>query len=266
MPGAGVRRATAVYLETLKYSQFTGQGVQYEALQTPTYYAATVPLRWVTENVLGIDDKLDATRATNVIWLITGLLLTWAAGRVMDVEVFALGAALLLLASAPAVVYGTSVVSNDATALPAGASVALAGALSRRWRRSRGWIPLFAVGFAAAALKSTNVLAVVAMSVALAVCTIRQRSGERWSVTIRRWLPRGGSLLCGGAVATAMWVITYRSRAISDLHAGPAFDALRATRHNLPVILREATKLLDPLTGTYFSPRTLDRDVLQPLY
>ena len=65
----------------LPYDRFPGGAHQYEAQQPPTYYAITVPLRWVTENVLQVDNKLDATRATGIFWLVAGLLLLWAAGR-----------------------------------------------------------------------------------------------------------------------------------------------------------------------------------------
>jgi hypothetical protein len=54
-------------------------------LQPLTYYLLTVPLRWITQHILRVN-QLDATRATGIIWLILGLVLCWAAGRVMEVE------------------------------------------------------------------------------------------------------------------------------------------------------------------------------------
>ena len=117
---------------TLRPEQFPGEGSQYEAHHPPGYYVATVPLRWLTRDLLGIDDKVDATRATGALWLIAGLLLAWAAGRVMGIDPLPLGAALLLLASAPTVIYQSSIVTNDATAVFAGGSVGLAGALAFR--------------------------------------------------------------------------------------------------------------------------------------
>jgi hypothetical protein len=251
---------------TLPYERFPGEGSQYEAHQTPTYYVATVPLRWVAVHLLGVGSRLDATRMTNVVWLVAGLLLAWAAGRVLGVDPLALAAALLLLGSAPTVVYENGIVSNDATAVPAGAAVALVAALAYRRGGRHVWLALFGVGFAAAALKASNVLVVVALSAAFAVAAIADRVGaERWTVTARRWLSRGGALVLGGAAATLVWSVAHRLVALIDLHDEPAFAALRASPHTLGVILREATPLMDPLTASYVSPETLGRDTLDPL-
>ena len=249
---------------TLRPEDVPGRGSQYEAQQAPAYYVLTVPLRWLTRHVVGIDDRLAATRAANVFWLVAGLLLAWAAGRVMGIEPAPLTAALLLLACAPTVVYESAIVSNDAAALAAGASVGLVAALAYRSGRTSWWAALFATGFAAAALKQSNDLVVVAIAAAFAVAAVRERAdAERWTTTLRRWLPRGGALLLGAAVATVAWNVVHRSRALIDLHDEPAYAMLRASPHGFGVILRQATPLLDPLTAGYVSPETLGRDVEQ---
>jgi hypothetical protein len=255
----------------LRYQQFPAGAYQYEAQQPPTYYALAVPMRWVAQNVFRIRERVDATRATNIVWLVAGLLLAWAAGRVMGIDPVPLGAALLLLAAAPTVVFFSGTVSNDATAIPAAGLVALVAALAYRRKGRRLPTALFSAGFFAAALKTTNLLPVLAVSTLFAVAAIERRaSAERWETTLRRWLPRGGALLLGGAIAAGIWVIVHRSRSLIDLKDEPTFGFLRDAPHNLGVVLREATTLFQPLTGdlavTLTSSGTLGHDVQQAIY
>jgi hypothetical protein len=256
---------------TLEYEQFPGAASQYEAQQPPTYYALTVPLRWVAQHVFRIRDTLDATRATGIAWLVAGLLLLWAAGRVMNIDPRRLGATLLLLVAAPTVVFFTGTVSNDVTAIPAAGLVALIAALAYRRDGPRVPIALFLAGFVAAACKTTNLFAVVAVSALFAVAAITTRAtAERWTATLRRWLSDGGALLLGGATSAGVWVIIHQSIALIDLKDEPAFKGLRAFPHTFGVVLGEATALFQPLTGdvavSLASSGTLGQDVQKPLY
>jgi hypothetical protein len=60
---------------------YIGGGFQYEAQQPPTYYAATVPFRWMGVHLLGMS-SLTSARATGAMWVSTGLLTLWMAGRI----------------------------------------------------------------------------------------------------------------------------------------------------------------------------------------
>jgi hypothetical protein len=256
----------------LRPDQFGGRGAfQHEAQQPPTYYALTVPGRWVAKHVLGIDSRLDATRVVGVVWLTAGLLLLWAAGRVMDVDTLALGAGLLLLVPAPRVVFFTSTVSNDATAVPAAGVVALSAALA--YGRDARFVPivLFAAGFFAAACKATNLLPVVAVSALFAVAAIYGRApAERWTAVLRRWLRDGGALLLGGVVAAGAWILVHRKLALIDLKDEPAFKDLRNSPHGLDEVLRQAATFFQPLTDdlavALVSSATLHQDLQQPLH
>jgi hypothetical protein len=251
----------------LPYRLFPGGASQYEAQQPPTYYALTVPLRWIIQHVLRVPNQLDATRAAGIVWLIAGLLLCWAAGRVMDIDAFPLGAALLLLAAAPAVVYQSGYVTNDATAIPAAGLVALVSALAYTRNGPKLPIALFAAGFFAAASKTTNLFAVVVLSAMFACAAIAQRAGtERWTATVHRWWRNGGLLLTGGVTAAVLWLVVHRARALIDLRDEPAFGVLRGSPITPGLIGREAVNLLQPLTGSVLSADTLDHDVQAPLF
>jgi hypothetical protein len=251
----------------LPYRRFPGDASQYEAQQPPTFYALTVPLRWITQHVLRVNNQLDATRATGIIWLIVGLVLCWAAGRLMGIEPLPLGAALLLLAAAPAVIYQTGYVSNDVTAIPAAGLIALVSAVAHTRNGPRIAIALFAAGLIAAALKATNLIGVVVVSILFACSAIAKREGtERWTTTTRRWWSDGGFLLLGGVTAAASWLVTHRARALIDLRDEPAFGVLRGSPITPGLLLREATVLFRPLTSSFVSPDTLGYDVQAPLF
>jgi hypothetical protein len=251
--------------QTLEHRQFPQGGFQYEAQQPPFYYALTVPLRWVAQHVLGVGDEVDATRATNIAWLIAGLLLLWAAGRIMAIDPLALGAGLLLLAAAPTVVYGAGTVSNDATAIPAAGLVALVAALVHRSQGPRAPIALLGAGAVAAGGKATNLLAVVAVSALFAVAAIANHaSAERWTTTVRRWSRTGGALLLGGALSAGAWALVHRSLSLIDLRDEPSFSVLRGTPRTLGLVMRRAGEVLDPLTNSFVSPDTLGRNLQVP--
>jgi hypothetical protein len=243
------RRVPPCSTRQLRPEQFS-TGSQYEAQQPPTYYALTVPLRFVEQKALGVSDRLRATRLANIVWLSAGLLLLWAAGRIMGIAPFPLASGLLLLASAPEVIYTTGIVSNDATAIPSAGLVALAAALLHQ--REGRIVPtaLFLAGFAAGAGKATNMFAVVAVSALLAVGALTGRDrAERWTATARSWLRDGGALLIGGLLAVALWAIVHRSRSLVDLSEDPSFDLLRQAPRTVGMVVREPVQLFQPLTG-----------------
>ena len=252
----------------LRYDQFSNSW-QYESQHPPTYYALTVPMRWVAEK-LGAANLLVATRLTGIAWLVAGLLLLWAAGRVMAVEPLPLGAGLLLLGASPIVVYGTSIVNNDNAAIPATGLVALAAALAYRGRLRRTALLLFGAGAVAAALKSTNVFPVVTLSALFAIAAL-QAHGRDLRAALRRWLPDGGALLLGGLLVTLVWAVVHRSRALIDLTDEPTFEVLRGTPRTLGLVIREASDMLRPLTNlaggfVQLSPEQLNQNIQAPFY
>jgi hypothetical protein len=264
-------RVPACTAEDLDPDRFPAGAYQYEAQQPPTYYALTVPLRWITQNVFRVRDELDATRAASIVWLVAGLLLAWGAGRIMGIDPLPLGAALLLLVAAPTVVFVTGTVSNDVTAVAAGALVALVAAIA--YRRNGRAMPIaqFAAGFAATACKTTSLFAVVAVSALFAVGAISKRAyAERWTATLRRWFYDGGALLLGGVISAVLWAGIHRSIALIDPQDDPTWDVLRGVPLTVGLLLREAASLFEPLTGevavALVSSDSLGQDAQTPLY
>jgi len=73
---------------------------------------------------------LTGTRLAGVIWLDVGLLLLWMACRIALIDPVRCGAAALLIATAPLVIYSGSYVTNDAASILAGSLVLFAAALA----------------------------------------------------------------------------------------------------------------------------------------
>jgi hypothetical protein len=254
----------------LPYEAFSATW-QYEVQQPPTYYAATAAMRWVVQNVFGVDNRLNATRIPSIVWLVVGLLLLWAAGRLMSIDPLPLGAGLLLLGSAPLVVYHTGTVTNDVTAIPAAGLVALAVALFHRGRLRHATLALFAAAFVAAALKATNAFPAVALSALLAVGTVVEHRSEGWRVPLGSWMRSGGALVVGALLPIAIWTVVHRSRSLIDLTEEPTFEVLRGTPRTLGLVVHEATEMFRPLTGLAggfvpLSPGTLGTNVQAPFY
>jgi hypothetical protein len=235
-----------------------GTVYQYEAQQPPGYYALTVPMRWAGIHVLGIDD-LTATRLTGLVWLVLGLLLFWAAGRVMGVPPPVLGAGALLIATAPLVIYTTSYVSNDAAAVFAGALVLFVGALA--YKQPGRWMTpvMVLVGLFVGSLKLNDVLPVVVISFLFALAAgAKLRGEEEMSVVeaVRWWWPRGGSILLGSIICVVGWLVIERKLAIINPRDLPTFAVLRVGHYGYSTIAREALSMFQPLTGAYDPFRT----------
>ena len=263
-------RAPRCSTPVLVPTQFDGDAYQYEALHPPTYYAVTVPLRWGMEHVVGVNGRFDSTRAAGIVWLVAGLLLLWAAGRVMDIDPLGLGVVLLLLVTAPSVIFFHATVTTDATAVAAAGAVALAAALAYRRERGAPWL-LVAAGVFAAACKVTNMFAVVTVAAAFAVAAIAARApAERWTATLRRWTRDGGALLAGGVVTSVAWLLIHNAIAIVSLRDEPSLENLRYGSKAFGGVLTVATTFLHPITDelavNLVSAPTLGQDAEQPLH
>jgi hypothetical protein len=235
--------------------QFGGGGLSYEAQQPPAYYAITAPLRWLAVHVVGLS-PLSGTRAIGALWLAVGLLLLWAAGRVLRLDPKVIGAVVLLVAISPAVIYESSIVTNTASMIFMGSLVALTGALAYRYPGR--WVPptLFAVGVLAAAAKETGALAAVVVAVMFAIYTYVQRPATESRATaawawFRRWLPNGGALAIGAVLTVIAWSIISRQLSLITPKTLPSLGVLRGYPVGVALIAREATTLLTPATGSF---------------
>jgi hypothetical protein len=240
----------------LKPDEFEGGGYQYEAQQPPVYYAITVPMRWVAIDVVGMGD-VGGTRASGIVWLCVGLLVLWAAGRVVGLASGTIGAAVLLIGSTPLVIYQASSISNGAASIFVGSSILLLAALA--WRHPGRWVvPVLAAGgFVAVAIAEPNILPVVVASTLLGVLGMRppEVSSAAAGKPIRRFLraswPAGGALLIGGVASALAWVAISRNLAIINPKKLPPFEVLRTGPRGLEQIARESLLLLGPVTDSY---------------
>jgi hypothetical protein len=241
--------------------RYVGGGYQYEAQQPPTYYAITVPLRWVGVHIFGMR-SLTAARASGALWVSAALFLLWMAGRLLGLSERRLVAAMLILASAPVVIYQSSIVTNDAPGLFAGALMALLGVLA--WKSPGKWTApvLFVSAFVVTTFKLNDILAVFVVSSVLAFqyvsCMSEQYAtvGQLAVPWFQRWWRSGGMMLAGGVVATLAWVIINRSLNLINPKTLPSFGVLRLQPVSLALIARESVSMFSPLTGSYDPFRT----------
>jgi len=245
--------------------KFPGGAQQYEAQHPPTYYALTVPLRWIATDIFGFSD-VSGTRFTGILWLVAGLLLLWAAGRVLDLPPPTIGVGILLLTTAPVVIYHTAVISNDVPSIFIGSLIAFVAALCYQ-RPGRWTIALAAVGFFAASVKATSMIPIAAISAAFAVKAWAESGKEaggsyaRTSAAIKKWLYDGGALLIGGVAASLIWVVVSRQLATINPGEIAAFGVLRLNPVGPELILKETLSLLGPVTDSFVSPATLSQDL-----
>lgn len=264
LPGVVLPSCHAKHLSARR---FPGDGAQYEAQQPPTYYAMAVPLRWFGTDVLGLDD-VTATRASGILWLAVGLLVLWSAGRILEIDVSAIGAGVLLLATAPVVIYHTAVISNDVPSVLGGSLVALLAALA--WKRPGRWtMPVLGLtAFVLVAIKTTELFPVTIAALLLLLHTWTR--GPGWDPrnafaslkpVATRWMRDGGALMAGGVAAALAWIVIQHQLALIDPKTLGTFAVLRGHSVSSGLILREALYLLSPTTDSFVSPGTLGQNL-----
>ena len=192
-------------------------GLSMAFIHTPAYYAVAAGAVLANDALGWASDDVDVMRATGVLWLVVALWLLWLMWRDLGVPWQARAGLSLALVSAPAVLLSQSTVTNDATALAAGAALMLA---TLRWDsgRVRLWLPIV-VGLLALVLKATN-LAVLLAACAFVLVRALQRSDTprtRWrGVLSVRNLLFVGALAAATVVTGVGWSILSRVRGTLD--------------------------------------------------
>jgi hypothetical protein len=206
-------------------------------------------------HVTGFAD-LTGTRLAGVIWLDVGLLLLWMACRIALIDPVRCGAAALLIATAPLVIYSGSYVTNDAASILAGSLVLFAAALAWKNPGRSSTVLLLCTGLFVASIKLTNALPVAAISILFAILLMKDRADDQGGLKsipkiVRSWLPNGGALLIGGLISVVAWAAIERKLSIINPKQLPTLNVLRQGQLGLTTILRESVSMWTPLTGSY---------------
>ena len=155
-------------------------------------------------------------RTTNALWLAPGLILLWLLWRDLRVPWLVRAGLSIGLIASPALLLAQSTVSNDGTALAAGAAVTLA---TLRWAagRCRMWVPLVVV-VVALVLKTTNLAAVLLACAFILVRSLQQADRRQ---RLRNLLARPATVFVAVCAAATLvvglgWSIIQAERATLD--------------------------------------------------
>ena len=182
--------------------------------------------------------------------------------------IHAVCAGVLLLATAPVVIYHTAVISNDVPSVLGGSLVALLAALA--WKRPGRWtMPVLGLtAFVLVAIKTTELFPVTIAALLLLLHTWTR--GPGWDPrnafaslkpVATRWMRDGGALMAGGVAAALAWIVIQHQLALIDPKTLGTFAVLRGHSVSSGLILREALYLLSPTTDSFVSPGTLGQNL-----
>jgi len=229
-PPCGVRPYNVVALLNLGYNTAD--------VHPPTYYFLTA---WLSAPFTATGASLVTIgRLVGMLWLGSGLVLTWIAGRRIKIGAWPLAAALVLIATTPSVIHASSIVSPDATSLFGGALVLIA-TVSWEQRTWPTWA-LLASGFLAGMLRSTNLLAVLAGCGYLLVRAIQARKDRP---VLRRTMAGVVGLGASGIVALVGWFVVREVVAITG--PVPIAEWFGAPRLEVGDLVAGASALVTPV-------------------
>jgi 4-amino-4-deoxy-L-arabinose transferase-like glycosyltransferase len=230
----------------LEPEQFQERGFNTAAGHPPTYYFLTGVVARSLLALPAMDSFLTAARSMGVLWLAAAIALVWWAGKRLGSRDDALAGACLLLVSTQTALHLSSIVNPDAAALAAGGLV-LWAALRYESAHGRGFW-LVAAGAAATALKVTNVMAVLAVAVYLA---LRAFTGER---RVGESPLRASALVVTGALVPPLaWLIVSTALAGPDAATDPMTERFRVAGIGLHELVANASALVLPTDSPFVS-------------
>jgi hypothetical protein len=196
--------------------QMPNYGLTTEFIQTPLYYIGVAASALALGNLLPQIDEISAMRMTNGLWLAAGLILLWVLWRDLRVPPLVRAGLSIGLIASPILLLTQSTVTNDGTALAAGAAVLLT---TLRWEagRCRMWVPL-SVAFVALMLKTTNLAVVLVACAFILVRSLQQAEGVR-----QRWR----------SLFTTHNVVFVAGCAVATIVVGLGWSALQGSRETL---------------------------------
>lgn len=221
---------------TLSPAQFELGGYDTAYIHPPTYYSLTAILARGLRSVTGLSSLVTAARLVGALWLATGLLVTYAAGRALGASRAALVGMALLAASLQAVLFFSATVTPDVGSLLVGG---LALWLVLLWEKhpSRWWLPPLA-GLVAVAIKLQNAAVVLVLVLYLLLRAVR------------RWRPEGGSSgrLVRSPHLLALLALGAAAVVVAGVWSGLVAAGARVDPNDLPMSALGATHTF-PLHG-----------------
>jgi len=246
-------RFPACGLDAYDPADFPHQGVNTAAIHPPTYYAIVGWLGQAASGVFDVEPVLTGARLASGVFLTLGTVLLWWLLAEFGISVLVRTGVGLALALTPLVLFQSATINPDSTALAAGAGLLLAVVLAER-RRWPLWVPALVAG-AGIALKSTNVIAVVAALAYLGVRWWQQRDDREVAVRLV-WT---AVWTAAGTLVVALAFSAYqRSIAVVPLSDLPMMEGMRAAAFPWDLLTRSIT--VTP-TGTAWNPAQLSRPI-----
>jgi hypothetical protein len=228
-------------------------GLSMAFIHTPAYYAVTAGAVVLNDALGWASDDVDVMRATGALWLVAALVLMWLLWRDLGVPWPMRAGLSLALVATPAVLLTQSTVTNDATALAAGAALTLA---TVRWDRgdSRLWLPV-AIGVLALLLKVTN-LAVVLSVCAFVLVRVAQRHPsprEAWPALLgRRNLLFIGSFAVATVVIAVGWSVVSSARGTLDPARNPQNVQMAVSHFDPSWLTTSILSLASPVQSQFY--------------
>jgi hypothetical protein len=233
----------------LRPELFQEQGFNTAAVHPPVYYFATATIASALVALHGAHDLVAAGRLVGILWLGLGLALTWFAARRLGAGTAARTAVIVMLASAPAVIYYDSIINPDTTALFAGALV-LWATLAWEDRDLPATVPL-AAAVLAVSLKAFNLLAVLAVATYV---LLRLLPGGADNARVRRAVAMAVGIVALAVSAALAWVEVKGLIAIRGAGTNPMDARFHADHLTVVNVLFQVPSFLSPLDRPALAP------------
>jgi hypothetical protein len=159
-----------------------------------------------------------------------------------------------VIATAPTVVYYSSLVTNDSMGILCGSLAALVGAAA--FIRHKAYTKTaVALGVGVALVKTSCALPAGVVGLVLLALPIhswwqRRRSAEPTGDS-RHLAKTGLGLIAGATIGTLAWIVYYRATATIEPKTLPTFDVMRIDNMTPSIILQQARSFLGVLTDSY---------------
>jgi hypothetical protein len=241
----------------LRPELFQELGYNTAAVHPPVYYFATAAVASALVAVHGTHDLVTAGRLVGILWLGLGLALTWFAARRLGAGTAARSAVIVMLASAPAVIYYDSIINPDTTALFAGALVLWT---SLAWEDGDlpAALPLLAAALAVS-LKAFNLLAVLAVA---SYVLLGLLPGPVDRARVRRDIAMAVGMVAVAVAAALAWVEVKGLIAIRGAGTNPMDVQFHAGHLTLVTVFSQVPSFLSPLDRSQLAPFMLHPLVL----